>query len=87
MTKIYNTLYLRTFRCRIRGCGGVASYNLQEVSQEGKAILVCSGCNKQWRAEKSDKNSCCGRMVIKFTSIEKNVNVKPLIALEGVKKE
>ena len=86
-SKNYNPIYLRTFRCRVGGCKGVGSYNLQEVSQQGVALLTCSGCGKNWRAEKSEKSSCCGRVVVRFTSVEKNINVKPLVVLEGVRSE
>ena len=76
------------FRCRVPNCKGVGSYNLQQISQEDNVSFFCSQCNKEWRAEVSkEKKSCCGRVVVKFTSVEKSITAKPIVVYHSVRKD
>jgi len=68
-------------------CGGVCAFNLQDVSQQGHLVLTCPQCKKQWKAAVNrEKKSCCGKIVIKFMSVEKNVAVRPLVYNETFRK-
>jgi len=83
----FNRFYDRYFKCRMFKCGGVCRFNLQDVSQNKYLLLTCPQCNKQWKASVNrEKKICCGKIVIKFVSVEKNVAVRPLIYNETFRK-
>lgn len=87
MSKQYNLAYERHFRCRVRRCKGVCGYNLQRVSQEGSVMFTCPQCGKQWSATiNKAKRSCCGNVVVKFSSVEKSVSKRPIVVNERVRK-
>lgn len=79
----YNPAYNKYFKCRIGTCRGTCRYNLQEMSQLGHSVAKCERCGKNWRVEQdTEKKSCCGKIVVRMTSIEKNVSSAPIIFRE-----
>lgn len=70
----------------MHNCKGVCHYNLQQVSIEKTVELICPQCGKNWMAQiNRQKRICCGKLVVKFSSIEKNVAVKPTVINETVR--
>lgn len=55
------------------------------MSQNNFVITKCQKCKKEWRIEESKhRKSCCGRMVVRVSSVEKNAQAKPIVFNESV---